>query len=924
MQPTLCSRCHKNVAVIFIQKMEGGATKSEGLCLKCAKELGIKPVEDMMQKMGISDEDLEGLTNEMMSAFGGAEGMEGLVPAEDGDDEEDEGKTATFPFLNKLFGSAQSPQAQPPEREQPRQGDGKEKKGDKPPKRKFLENYCISLTQKAADGKLDRIIGRDEEIQRTIQILNRRQKNNPCLIGEPGVGKTAIAEGLAQKIYQRDVPYKLLDKEVYLLDLTALVAGTQFRGQFESRMKGLIEEIQRTIQILNRRQKNNPCLIGEPGVGKTAIAEGLAQKIWQRDVPYKLLDKEVYLLDLTALVAGTQFRGQFESRMKGLIEEIKKLGNIILVIDEVHNIVGAGDAEGSMNAANILKPALSRGEIQVIGATTLTEYRKYIEKDSALERRFQPVMVEEPSIEDSVKIIQGIAPYYEKFHFVSISPEMCRLAVTMSERYITDRFLPDKAIDLIDEACSDVNLHNKTLAREVEVKKEIESLEKERERLMVEANDRDYKRQTALKNNEQRQTELRRELAKLNAEHDSLMGNPATTEALSANEQRQSNFRRELGSLAEEREKLLSDEGSSKDYENLAAIKSREMQLQDELSKLEAQSAPPLTVEHLAHVIELWTKIPASQIQEAEYERLARLEDRLKEHIIGQDEAVHAVATAVRRGRVGIASKRKPVSFIFVGSTGVGKTELVKRLAMDMFHSPESLIRLDMSEFMEKFAVSRIIGSPPGYVGYDEAGQLTEKVRRKPYCVILFDEIEKAHPDVLNILLQILDDGHITDAQGRNVNFENTIIVMTSNAGSDARTSAGSVGFGRTADEQGKERAMKALEGFLRPEFINRVDEIVYFNKLTEENFKAIAGIMLGELRDNLKERGITFTWDEALLDHLVKKSFSATYGARNLRRQIQKDLEDGIATKLIDSYLHPLHSIHASADGDSVALTSE
>ena len=845
MQPTLCSRCHKNVAVIFIQKMEGGATKSEGLCLKCAKELGIKPVEDMMQKMGISDEDLEGLTNEMMSAFGGAEGMEGLVPAEDGDDEEDEGKTATFPFLNKLFGSAQSPQAQPPEREQPRQGDGKDKKGDKPPKRKFLENYCISLTQKAADGKLDRIIGRDEEIQRTIQILNRRQKNNPCLIGEPGVGKTAIAEGLAQKIYQRDVPYKLLDKEVYLLDLTALVAGTQFRGQFES-------------------------------------------------------------------------------RMKGLIEEIKKLGNIILVIDEVHNIVGAGDAEGSMNAANILKPALSRGEIQVIGATTLTEYRKYIEKDSALERRFQPVMVEEPSIEDSVKIIQGIAPYYEKFHFVSISPEMCRLAVTMSERYITDRFLPDKAIDLIDEACSDVNLHNKTLAREVEVKKEIESLEKERERLMVEANDRDYKRQTALKNNEQRQTELRRELAKLNAEHDSLMGNPATTEALSANEQRQSNFRRELGSLAEEREKLLSDEGSSKDYENLAAIKSREMQLQDELSKLEAQSAPPLTVEHLAHVIELWTKIPASQIQEAEYERLARLEDRLKEHIIGQDEAVHAVATAVRRGRVGIASKRKPVSFIFVGSTGVGKTELVKQLAMDMFHSPESLIRLDMSEFMEKFAVSRIIGSPPGYVGYDEAGQLTEKVRRKPYCVILFDEIEKAHPDVLNILLQILDDGHITDAQGRNVNFENTIIVMTSNAGSDARTSAGSVGFGRTADEQGKERAMKALEGFLRPEFINRVDEIVYFNKLTEENFKAIAGIMLGELRDNLKERGITFTWDEALLDHLVKKSFSATYGARNLRRQIQKDLEDGIATKLIDSYLHPLHSIHASADGDSVALTSE
>ncbi|WP_337648969.1 ATP-dependent Clp protease ATP-binding subunit [Flavonifractor sp.] len=847
MQPTLCSRCHKNVAVIFIQKMEGGTTKSEGLCLKCAKEMGIKPVEDMMQKMGISDEDLEGLTNEMMSAFGGAEGMEGLMSAEEADeDEEDEGKTATFPFLNKLFGSAQSPQAQPPEREQPRAERGdKDKKGEKQPKRKFLENYCISLTQKAADGKLDRIIGRDEEIQRTIQILNRRQKNNPCLIGEPGVGKTAIAEGLAQKIYQRDVPYKLLDKEVYLLDLTALVAGTQFRGQFES-------------------------------------------------------------------------------RMKGLIEEIKKLGNIILVIDEVHNIVGAGDTEGSMNAANILKPALSRGEIQVIGATTLTEYRKYIEKDSALERRFQPVMVEEPSIDDSIRIIQGIAPYYEKYHLVSISPEMCRLAVTMSERYITDRFLPDKAIDLIDEACSDVNLHNKTLAREVEVKKELDALEKERENLMVEANDRDYKRQTTLKNNEQRQTEIRRELNKLTAEHDSLMGNPATTEALAANEQRQSNFRRELDNLAGEREKLLSDEGSSRDYERLASIKSREIQLQDELNKLEAQSAPPLTVEHLARVIELWTKIPASQIQEAEYERLAKLEDRLKEHLIGQDEAVHAVAAAVRRGRVGIASKRKPVSFIFVGSTGVGKTELVKRLAMDMFHSPESLIRLDMSEFMEKFAVSRIIGSPPGYVGYDEAGQLTEKVRRKPYCVILFDEIEKAHPDVLNILLQILDDGHITDAQGRNVNFENTVIVMTSNAGSDARTSAGSVGFGRTADQQGRERAMKALESFLRPEFINRVDEIVYFNKLTEDNFKAIAAIMLRELQDALKEKGITFTWDDALLDYLVKKSYSMTYGARNLRRQIQKDLEDDIATKLIDSYLHPIQSIHASADGEHPVLTAE
>ena len=840
MQPTLCSRCHKNVAVIFISKLEGGETKNEGLCLKCARELGIKPIDDMMKKMGISDDDLDNLTSEMMSAFGGAEGMEGLMSAEEADeDEEDEGKTATFPFLNKLFGG-QGPSASADDGA--RTNTAKEEKGKAPAKRKFLENYCISLTRKAAEGKLDHIVGRNNEIERTIQILNRRQKNNPCLIGEPGVGKTAIAEGLAQKIYQRDVPYKLLDKEVYLLDLTALVAGTQFRGQFES-------------------------------------------------------------------------------RMKGLIEEIKKLGNIILVIDEVHNIVGAGDAEGSMNAANILKPALSRGEIQVIGATTLTEYRKYIEKDSALERRFQPVMVEEPSIDDSIRIIQGIAPYYEKYHFVSISPEMCRLAVTMSERYITDRFLPDKAIDLIDEACSDVNLHNKTLAREVEVKKELEALEKERENLMVEANDRDYKRQTTLKNNEQRQTEIRRELNKLTAEHDSLMGNPATTEALAANEQRQSNFRRELENLAGEREKLLSDEGSSRDYERLASIKSREIQLQDELNKLEAQSAPPLTVEHLARVIELWTKIPASQIQEAEYERLAKLEDRLKEHLIGQDEAVHAVAAAVRRGRVGIASKRKPVSFIFVGSTGVGKTELVKQLAQDLFNVPESLIRLDMSEFMEKYAVSRIIGSPPGYVGYDEAGQLTEKIRRKPYSVVLFDEIEKAHPDVLNILLQILDDGHITDAHGRKVNFENTVIVMTSNAGSNSKV--GSVGFNRTADEQGKERAMKALQEFLRPEFLNRVDEVVYFHQLTEENFRAIAALMLGELRDSLAEKGLTLSWEDSLLDYLVKKSYSAVYGARNLRRLVQKELEDAIAARIIDSWEHPVTQLHASANGEELCLTA-
>ena len=768
MQPTLCSRCKKNVAVIFITKLEGGQTKNEGLCLKCARELGIKPIDDMMKKMGISDEELDNLTNEMMSAFGGAEGMEGLMPQPDGDsDGEDDGRTATFPFLNQLFGgNGNAPAAgeQPPRSEK----SAPNPKGERPPKRKFLENYCISLTKKAQEGKLDKLIGRDRELERVIQILNRRQKNNPCLIGEPGVGKTAIAEGLAMKIA---------------------------KGQ----------------------------------------------------VPYKLLDKEVYLLDLTALVAGTQFRGQFESRMKGLIEEIRKLGNIILVIDEVHNIVGAGDAEGSMNAANILKPALSRGELQVIGATTLNEYRKHIEKDTALERRFQPVIVEEPSIAESVKIIEGIAPYYEAYHQVSISPEMCRLAVTMSERYITDRYLPDKAIDLIDEACSNVNLKNTALARKAAITKELADLNKEKEVMMA-----------------------------------------ADTEEA---------------------------------YARLANIRSQELRLEAEQHQLEAQSVPALSVEHLANVIELWTNIPASQSREQEYEQLSKLEERLKKHIIGQDEAVKAVAAAIRRGRVGISPKHKPVSFIFVGSTGVGKTELVKQLAQDLFHAPESLIRLDMSEFMEKYAVSRIIGSPPGYVGYDEAGQLTEKIRRKPYSVVLFDEIEKAHPDVLNILLQILDDGHITDAHGRKVNFENTVIVMTSNAGSNSKV--GSVGFDRTAEEQGKDRAMKALQDFLRPEFINRVDEIVYFHQLTEDNFKDIASLMLNELKDSLAEKHITLTWDDTLLNYLVKKSYSAAYGARNLRRCIQKELEDVIAQRIIESWQHPVTQLKATADGDQVQLIS-
>ena len=612
-------------------------------------------------------------------------------------------------------------------------------------------------------------------------------------------------------------------------------------------MIGREQELERVIQILNRRQKNNPCLIGEPGVGKTAIAEGLAMKIYQGDVPYKLKDKEVYLLDLTSLVAGTQFRGQFESRMKGLIEEIKKLGNIILVIDEVHNLVGAGDAEGSMNAANILKPALSRGELQVIGATTLVEYRKYIEKDSALERRFQPVIVNEPSIEDAVEIIKGVAPYYESFHHVKITPDIARLAVLMSERYITDRFLPDKAIDLIDEACSDANLRDKNLARSMEVEKELNDIAVEREVMVADASDRAYER--------------------------------------------------------------------------LAELRSKELQLLQEQKELSQREAPTLTLDSLARVVELWTKIPASTIQEQEYERLAKLEDRLKEHVVGQDEAIASVAAAIRRNRVGVTTKRKPVSFIFVGSTGVGKTELVKRLAEDLFHAPESLIRLDMSEFMEKHSVSRIIGYPPGYVGYDEAGQLTEKIRRKPYSVILFDEIEKAHPDVLNILLQILDDGHITDAQGRTVNFENTVIVMTSNAGSE--NNSGPLGFGKTTNELNKDKAMKALQQFLRPEFINRVDEVICFNQLSEENFRSIARIMLQELQDVLQEKNLTFSWEESVLDQLVKESYSAAYGARNLRRYIQKHLEDPIASQIIDSYLHPITALKAVVEDGKIVIHS-
>ena len=770
MQPQLCSRCKKNIAVVFITRQENGQNVNEGLCLKCAKNLGLPQVDEMMRRMGITDEDLDNISNEMMGAFGGAENLEGLTDADDpdADNEDEDGKTATFPFLSRFFGgNPAANDAQNGNEAEQTQSPRSNKKVEKGSKHKFLDSYCINLSQRARDGKLDAVVGREEEIERVIQILNRRQKNNPCLIGEPGVGKTAIAEGLAQRI----------------------VAG---------------------------------------------------------DVPFKLRSKEVYLLDLTALVAGTQFRGQFESRMKGLIEEIRKMGNVILVIDEVHNIVGAGDAEGSMNAANILKPALSRGEIQVIGATTFTEYRKHIEKDTALERRFQPVTVNEPNMEDTLKILKGIAHYYEQFHGVKIPEGILRQAVLLSERYITDRFLPDKAIDLIDEACSDLNLHDKNINRRMELRREIEDYDKERELLQG----------------------------------------------------------------AEE-----------PDFERLAELKSLTMKAQEELDALCAQGDPQLSMDNLARVIELWTKIPASRIREDEFHRLSELDKRLKEHIVGQDEAIEAVSAAIRRNRVGISPKHKPVSFIFVGPTGVGKTELVKQLAQDLFNSPDALIRLDMSEFMEKHSVSRIVGSPPGYVGYDEAGQLTEKIRRRPYSVVLFDEIEKAHPDVMNLLLQILDDGRITDAQGRTVNFENTIIIMTTNAGSNSKS--GSVGFGGSLSDMSRERTMKALNEFLRPEFINRVDEVICFNRLDEQNFAGIARIMLSELQKSLEDKGLHFTWDEAVEEYLVKKSYSATYGARNLRRTIQKELEDVMAAQIIDSYEHPVTQIHASMEDGKLVVRS-
>ncbi len=756
MNSMLCSRCKKRMAVVFVTRMEGEKTFNEGLCLQCAKELGIKPVEDLMNKMGISGDELDAISEQMMNFD------------EEGDPNFEMGGAQAFPFLNSIFGGgdmmpgAENPTADGERTKNPKKTGKKGKQEEK----KYLNLYCENLTEKAKKGGFDPIIGRSREIGRVVQILNRRTKNNPCLIGEPGVGKTAIAEGIAQKIASNEVPAKL--------------AG-----------------------------------------------------------------KELWMLDLTALVAGTQFRGQFESRVKGLVEEVKREGNIILFIDEIHNLVGTGDAEGSMNAANILKPALSRGELQVIGATTFNEYRKHIEKDAALERRFQPVTVEEPSIADSIEILKGVAPNYEKFHHVKISDELIESCVRLSERYITDRFLPDKAIDLLDEACSCSALANKELA-EYEISGQ------------------------------------------------------------------------KLRAVQEKIEALQQEE--TIDYEALATAKAEALQLEIEHNRLEPIAlAAEVAPKDLATVIELWTGIPASKVQESDLRKLGELESTLKQHVIGQDEACRLVANAVKRSRVQISARRRPASFIFVGPTGVGKTELVKVLASELFQTEDPLIRLDMSEFMEKHAVSRIVGSPPGYVGYDEAGQLTEKVRRKPYSVILFDEIEKAHPDVMNILLQILDEGKIADAHGRTVSFANTVIVMTSNAGSENKEKA--LGFGRDSYSLEKDKVYKALAQFLRPEFIGRVDEIVVFHDLTVEDYERIAALRLDELRQPLKEKGIDLSYDDSALKAIAKKSHGNKGGARDLVRVIRKDIEDKVCELIVDNADKKLEGISVSAEGGEITV---
>ena len=748
----MCSRCHKRMAVVFLTKIENGESKQEGLCIKCAKELGIKPIDDILAQTGLDEESIEKLGSEMEDFLDNPE-MKSLV--EGAADGSDEGRVPILDFkklMNEgLFGGKKESSDVPAEKGKDETSKDSKKKKEKKKEYKYLGTYTQNLTDRARAGELDGIVGRDRELERVMQILCRRQKNNPCLIGEPGVGKTAIAEALAIR-----------------------------------------------------------------------IAKG--------DVPFKLRDHDICLVDLTALVAGTQFRGQFESRVLGLLSEVKEKGNVILVIDEVHNIVGAGDAEGSMNAANILKPALSRGEIQVIGATTLTEYRKYIEKDSALERRFQPVTVNEPSVADTVEILRGIKGYYEKYHGVQIPDIIAESAARLSERYITDRYLPDKAIDLVDEAASHVSMYSPCI--------------NERHALAI------------------RQREIIDERERLEAEA------PA-------------------------------DDGSEERYHRIANLRSEELRIEERLAVLDEECGRvTLGESDLADVIEIWTGIPASNISENDYEKLEQLEDRISKRIVGQAEAVSAVSRAVRRGRAGVSYKRKPVSFIFAGPTGVGKTELVKVLSEDLFSSPETLIRLDMSEFMDKFSVSRIIGAPPGYVGYDDAGQLTEKIRRRPYSVVLFDEIEKAHPDVLNILLQILDDGRITDARGKEVSFENTVIVMTTNAGSTNFTSP--VGFAESAESTSKEKTMKALSEFLRPEFINRVDEVITFRSLSAENFKSIADIMLGDLRELLETKGIKFAWSDSARDLVAEKSYSVKYGARNMRRFIQTEIEDKIAERII------------------------
>ena len=784
MQPQLCSRCKKNVAVVFITRMENGKNINEGLCLKCAKNLGLPQVNEMMQRMGITDEDLDNISNEMMSAFGGAENLEG-IDAPDGDDEED-GKTATFPFLGRLFGGQNGDAPAPADGAADGPGRAERgKKNDKAAKHKFLDSYCINLSQRARDGKLDAVIGRDEEIERVVQILNRRQKNNPCLIGEPGVGKTAIAEGLAQRI----------------------AAG---------------------------------------------------------EVPFKLRSKEVYLLDLTALVAGTQFRGQFESRMKGLIEEIRKLGNIILVIDEVHNIVGAGDAEGSMNAANILKPALSRGEIQVIGATTFNEYRKHIEKDTALERRFQPVTVNEPSMEDTLKILKGIAHYYESFHGVKIPDGILRQAVVLSERYITDRFLPDKAIDLMDEAASQV-------------------------RMTAEASSPDLKA-------------LEEKIAALHREK---------SEAVTA----------------QDFEKAAQLRDIEKDYQEQVEIE------RDNWRKQMAQNRGSVTADDVAKVVAGWTGIPVTRLTEDESMRLLKLEEKLHQRVVGQDEAVNAVAKAIRRSRVGLKDPKRPIgSFLFLGPTGVGKTELCKTLAEAMFGDENAMVRIDMSEYMEKHTVSRLVGSPPGYVGHEEGGQLTEKVRRKPYSVVLFDEIEKAHEDVWNILLQILEDGIVTDSQGRKVDFKNTIIVMTSNVGAKNIT-ADAARLGFDGSEKGEKESeevrfsrirdavMADLKRTFRPEFLNRIDEIIVFRQLTEDNIRQIARRMLDVTGARMAQQGITLAADDDAVAELARDGFDPQYGARPLRRAIQNMVEDAVAEKMLEGELKSGDTAHVRLRDGKVVI---